>query len=50
MSLLHVYRRSPTLPMSNDSARTLLSCRHLPLLTKDNRMKWQTALMAYLTP
>src|SRR5882757_10933527 len=36
--------------MSNDPARTLSGYRHLPMLTRENYMKWQTALKAYLTP
>src|SRR5258706_8976 len=36
--------------MSLDPARTLSGYGHLPMLTKENYMRWQTALKAYLTP
>jgi len=36
--------------MSNNSAHTLSGYRHLLMLTRENYMKWQTTLKAYLTP
>src|SRR5258706_2964216 len=36
--------------MSLDPACTLSGYRHLPMLTRETYMKWQTALKAYLMP
>ena len=41
---------APAAPAMSHDARTLSGYAHLPMLTKDNYMKWKTALKAYLTP